>query len=338
MRTPPFNLHFPTTVEEAIDISQKLASEGRSSDWIAGGTDLLPNYKWRLNPKGDVISLSSVAGLGEVSMHRIGAMARLSSLVADASDTLFHTDATISSVHPIIAKAAGKVASILIRNNATLGGNICLDTRCYWFNQSEDWRSSIDWCHKCDCGTGADCRVIPNQNELCVATYQADIAPTLMVLGASIHLAGPQGQRSMLLSEFFQLDGMTRNILQQGELVTHVSLPEDVEQWEGDYLKLSVRESWDFPEVGIAAAWKKNSAGELIDLRVASTALESIPKLHSDAVAKVLQQGWQGQTSILEVAELVRQSIKPVKNTYLAPAYRRKMAKVLTKRVLSQLE
>lgn len=327
MRTPPFTLHFPTSIEGAVSLSQDLASQGRTSDWIAGGTDLLPNYKWHINPKKDVISLAKVVGLADVSMREIGAMARLSTL--SSSD---------SPIHPIIAKAAGEVASTLIRNSATIGGNICLDTRCYWFNQSEDWRASIDWCHKCDCGTGADCRVIPNQNELCVATYQADIAPTLMVLSATIHLAGPQGERSMPITEFFQLDGMTRNVLEEGEIITHVSLPEDVEEWEGDYLKLSVRKSWDFPEVGIAAAWKKDKDGKITDLRIASTALESIPKLHSEEVSKVFENGWQGSSSVDEVAELVRRSIKPVKNTYLAPAYRRKMAKVLTKRILSQIE
>ena len=202
MRMPPFQLHAPTSLEEAISIAAKLASEKQEFDWIAGGTDLLPNYKWHLNVKANVISLAKISELTELNETHIGAMVRLQDLVQS------------SSTHPVLAKAADTVASVMVRRSGTVGGNICLDTRCYWFNQTEQWRESIDWCHKCDCGTEADCRVIPNQNTLCVATYQADLAPVLMCLGATIHLAGPNGTRSMALCEFFQLDGMTSNVLQ----------------------------------------------------------------------------------------------------------------------------
>jgi 4-hydroxybenzoyl-CoA reductase subunit beta len=325
MRSPPFNLHSPTTVAEAVQISADLFSQGKDSDWIAGGTDLLPNYKWHLNPKNDVISLSNVADLEVNSANEIGAMVRLST-ISQADET-----------HPLIASAAGQVASSLIRNNATLGGNICLDTRCFWFNQGEDWRSSIDWCLKCDCGTSADCRVIPNQNELCVATYQADIAPTLMVLNATIHLAGPEGERQMPISKFFQLDGITRNVLQRGEMVVKVTLPEDADQWHGSYQKLSLRESWDFPEAGVAVAWRKNADGSLAELRVATTALESIPRLHETEVASVMNQGWEGEKSIISLSEAIQMTVKPVNNTAFPPNYRKKMTKVLCQRALRQM-
>ena len=202
MLMPPFVLHHPSTVKEACSIASKLIKEGEDFDWVSGGTDLLANYKWRINTKPHVISLSNIPGIDTVSNLEIGCMARLSSLEG-------------GNVHPMIAEAAGKVASSLIRKSATLGGNLCLDTRCFWYNQSEDWRRSIDWCHKADCGTGSDCRVIPNQNTLCVATYQGDIAPVLLVLGASVHLIGPSGERIMLLSDFYQLDGMKKNVLEK---------------------------------------------------------------------------------------------------------------------------
>ena len=209
MRMPPFELHNPTSLSEALATAADLEEAGQDFDWIAGGTDLLPNYKWHINAKKHVIALAKVSELTELSPTHIGAMVRLHDLAqSDAS-------------HHVLAKAANSIASVMIRRSGTVGGNICLDTRCYWFNQSEQWRESIDWCHKCDCGTAADCRVIPNQNTLCVATYQADLAPVLMCLEATIHLASPAGQRSMLLSEFFELDGITRNVLQRGELVTH---------------------------------------------------------------------------------------------------------------------
>ncbi len=318
MRMPPFTLHNPNNLEEALQIAAKLTDSEEDFDWVAGGTDLLPNYKWHLNVKKHVISLSRVSELNELSKTHIGAMVRL------------HDLATSDSTHPVLAKAADSVASVLIRHSGTVGGNICLDTRCYWFNQSEQWRESIDWCHKCDCGTNADCRVIQNQNTKCVATYQADLAPVLMCLDATIHLASAEGTRSMPLNDFFELDGMKRNVLKSGELVTHLSLPEDTIEWKGDYQKLRQRESWDFPEAGVAVLWRIDPNSSL-DLRVATTGLESIPNLHTDETNATVSE-WNGEDSINNLAEAIRKSVKPVQNTWYAPSYRRKMVKVLTRR------
>ncbi len=320
MRMPPFTLHTPDNLAKAL----ALATELDNFDWVAGGTDLLPNYKWHLNPKRNVISLAKVTELNTLSGTVIGAMVRIHDLV--------NSDA----VHPLIRETAATIASVMIRRSATVGGNICLDTRCYWFNQTEEWRRSIDWCHKCDCDTGADCRVIPNQNTLCVATYQADLAAAFIALDATIHLASGAGARSMPFAEFFQLDGMTRNVLKQGELVTHVTLPEDAKDWQGAYQKLRLRETWDFPEAGVAAAWKLNG-GEIVALRVATTGCESIPGDHSE-LAKAAIEEWTGKESIREIAEGVRKAVKPVSNTYFPPAYRRKMLRVLTRRALAPLE
>lgn len=314
MLMPPFELHRPGTVEEACKIAAELLEAGQEFDWIAGGTDLIPNYKWHINTKPHVISLSGIEGVSQISMNEIGCMARL------------HDIAESEEVHPLVSEAASKVASSLIRRNATLGGNLCLDTRCFWFNQTEEWRSSIDWCHKCDCGTGADCRVIPNQNELCVATYQGDIAPNLMVLDARVHLIGPNGERDMPITEFYQLDGMTRNVLQPGEFMLKVSLPDDVADWTGAYRKLRLRDTWDFPEAGAAAAWKK---GDRSTLRVATTALESIPRRHDTEVA-------ESNGDVKAICDAVYNSTKPVNNTSLPPRYRRNMIKVLIKRACEE--
>ncbi|MBL11715.1 MAG: hypothetical protein CMB46_02760 [Euryarchaeota archaeon] len=318
MKMPPFQLHSPGSIEEAFEIASNLGEAGREFDWVAGGTDLLPNYKWHLNSKSDVISLALVSELNILTETHIGAMVRL------------HDLAESEKTHAIVRKAAESVASTLIRRSATVGGNLCLDTRCFWFNQTEDWRESIDWCHKCDCGTEADCRVIPNQNTLCVATYQADLAPSLMCLGATIHLASKKGRRSMPMDDFFQLDGMTRNVLEEGEIVTHVTLPDDISEWDGDYQKLRQRESWDFPEAGVAVAWKRGEDG-ISGLRVATTGLESIPGFHKEE-SEVALEDWRGKESVDELAESVRKSVKPVLNTWFPPSYRRKMVRVLTRR------
>ena len=320
MRMPPFTLHTPNNLAKAL----ALASEFNEFDWISGGTDLLPNYKWKLNPKPNVISLSKVEELTALSSTVIGAMVRI------------HDLANSGDVHPLIRETAGTIASVMIRRSATVGGNICLDTRCYWFNQTEEWRRSIDWCHKCDCDTGADCRVIPNLNTLCVATYQADLAAAFIALDATIHLASASGARSMSFADFFELDGMTRNVLKPGELVTHVTLPEDATNWQGAYQKLRLRETWDFPEAGVAAAWKIEG-GKLSDLRVATTGCESIPGDHSDLAKDALVE-WVGKESVRALAEDIRKAVKPVSNTYFPPSYRRKMLRVLARRAMAPLE
>ena len=312
MRMPPFTLHAPENFAKAL----ALATELDNFDWVAGGTDLLPNYKWHLNPKPHVISLAKVSELTALSGTVVGAMVRI------------HDLANSEQAHPLIRETAATIASVMIRRSATVGGNICLDTRCYWFNQTEEWRRSIDWCHKCDCDTGADCRVIPNQNTLCVATYQADLAAAFIALDATIHLASGAGARSMPFAEFFQLDGMTRNVLKPGELVTHVTLPDDAMNWQGAYQKLRLRETWDFPEAGVAASWVPGDGSSLL---IASTALESIPRLHTEQVKEHLAAG---DLDPLALAKIVQKSVKPVNNTALPPRYRRAMVKTLTKRAL----
>ncbi len=319
MLMPPFILHHPKTVEEACQIAGQLIDEGEEFDWVAGGTDLLPNYKWHINPKPHVISLANIEGTDILSPTEIGCMARLVDLTSD------------NDIHPLVAQAASKVASSLIRRNATLGGNLCLDTRCFWYNQGEDWRRSIEWCHKADCGTGADCRVIPNQNTLCVATYQGDIAPSLMVLDAEVHLIGPNGLRTMPLAEFYQLDGMKKNVLEQGEFLLKVTLPEQASQRTGSYQKLRVRDTWDFPEAGVAASW---IPGDMETLQLATTALESIPRRHPEEVTQMLSDGWEGMSSIKALSSAMQKSVKPVNNTSLPPRYRKSMVRVLTKRAV----
>ena len=318
---PPFILHHPVSIAEATQIASELIESGEDFDWVAGGTDVLPNYKWRINPKPHVISLAKIPEANHVTQYEIGCMTKLSSLTEE------------NGVHPLIVEAASKIASSLIRKSATVGGNLCLDTRCFWYNQSEDWRRSIDWCHKADCGTGADCRVIPNQNTLCVATYQGDLAPNFMALGATVTLIGPQGDRTIPLTEFYQLDGMKKNVLQPGEFMLKVTLPEDAYEYDGSYQKLRLRESWDFPEAGITAVWKK---GDYSSLKIASTALESIPKIHGEQVDEFVEK-WEKGSTIPLLSEAIRRSVKPVNNTALPPNYRRSVVRVLAKRALKNI-
>lgn len=323
MMLPPFQLHQPSTVEAAVTLAAGFTEAGVPFDWVAGGTDLLPNYKWRLNPHGHVISLAAIEALSRLDAGHVGAMVRLHDLAT-------------GDAHPLLAEVAGTIASVMIRRSGTVGGNICLDTRCFWYNQTEDWRRSIDWCHKCDMETGADCRVIPNQNHTCVATYQGDLAAAFLALDATIHLAGPAGARSLPVVEFFALDGITKNVLGPGEMVTHLTLPEDAAEWSGAYQKLRLRESWDFPEAGVAVAWRDGRV-EPGTLRVATTGLESIPRRHDAEVAAALAEAWTGQASAQALGEAVRKVTKPVHNTWFKPRYRRSMVPVLVRRALEDI-
>jgi CO/xanthine dehydrogenase FAD-binding subunit len=154
-------------------------------------------------------------------------------------------------------------------------------------------------------------------------------------MAAKVHLISSSGKREMLLSDFFELDGMKRNKLLPGELLTHITIPKDSENWNGDYQKLSQRESWDFPEAGVAVLWKKEK-NILKELRVATTGLESIPGYHED-LSKQLVENWNGEESVSVLSENIRKAVKPVQNTWYTPSYRRKMVKVLTKRACKSL-
>ena len=125
MKMPPFELYVPSSLDEALEKASELNDSGEEFDWIAGGTDLLPNYKWHINVKRHVISLSGIEELVTLSGTHIGSMVKV------------HDLATSDVTHNVLAKAANSIASVMIRRSGTVGGNICLDTRCFWFNQSE---------------------------------------------------------------------------------------------------------------------------------------------------------------------------------------------------------
>ncbi|HJN55372.1 MAG TPA: FAD binding domain-containing protein [Candidatus Poseidoniales archaeon] len=323
MRLPPFNLHRPTTIDEATAIASDILASNRTFDWVAGGTDLWPNYKWGLNPCEHVISLASVAELHSVTSTCIGAMTRLHDLSLD------------QDVHSLIRDAASTVASVLVRRSGTIGGNLCLDTRCFWFNQTEIWRRSIEWCHKCDEGTGADCRVIAGQNEVCVATYQGDLAPCLMVLDAELELISGSGSRRVPLIEFFQGDGITQNVLRAGEFLAFIHIPKDAASWRGSYEKLRLRDSWDFPEAGVAVAVSSGGGGN--DVRIATTALASIPERHDELVDGILSEQPNGDIPVQVLSKAVGKAVKPNNNTFYGPAYRRKMVPILVRRALERV-
>jgi len=319
MLLPPFELHQPTSVKEAID----LKARHPESDFIAGGTDLLPNYKWGLNTRKHVISLARVDEMRELSTTRIGALVTL---------TQIEKSGLLASSLPILPETARQIATPLLRNTATLGGNLMLENRCFFFNQTYLWRKSIDFCLKAD---GEQCHVVP-QKEKCYATFSADMPAALMALGATMDLASTRGTRTVGLAGVYNgPDGIHRLSKEPDEMVTGVNIPADATQWRATYKKLRLRDSFDFPELGIAAAVRFES-GRIKGFRLVANALENVPVVLDDLGASVMDQPLT-EESIQRIAKEAEARVRPVKNTNLPPSYRKAMTRVYTERALREL-
>jgi len=325
MILPPFRFHQPRSVEEALMIAGDC---GADFDFLGGGTDLLPNYKNRLNPRGNVISLGRIRDISDPfrrlpdGSHAIGAMARLREIET-------HEGAT--RTFPGIAEAIAQVATPLVRQSATLGGNLLLETRCYYFNQGYDWRASKGFCMKAE---GDVCLVVP-QKEICYAIYAGDTAPVLMTLGATYGLVGIEGKREVPAADFYQPDGIRKNDLRKGEILTEVRLPAEASAARSGYMKLRLRDSFDFPDMGVAAAlWLDGDA--VRELRVAITAVSMTPQLFPEITDPL--KGRKLTRELLEkAASEIQNRCQPVRNVLFPPQYRKRMVGVFTRRLLTRL-
>ena len=319
MLLPPFELHAPETVDEAVRLARDLGAG--TFDWIAGGTDLLPNYKWQLNARPNVISLHRIVSLRACGPERLGALVRLREIEESVA---------LREALPVLPTTAAMIASPLLRASGTLGGNLCLDTRCYYFNQGFSWRESKGFCLKAD---GDVCLVVP-QKEKCYATFSADLPAPLIALGARVHLAGPDGAREMPLKDFYRGDGIERNVRRPDEIVTFVDLPPSARRLRAAYTKLRLRESWDFPELGIAVALRLDG-DRLAECHIVANALETTPRVLDDVAAPHLGKPLT-DAAIDRIAADVEDAVQPVKNTSYPPSYRKKMARVYTRRALKR--
>ncbi|HKY32243.1 MAG TPA: FAD binding domain-containing protein [Candidatus Polarisedimenticolia bacterium] len=319
MILPPFRLHRPASLDEAAGLAASLSG---GFDFLGGGTDLLPNYKNRLNPRRDVIALWRIGELRSRGEDSIGAMTRLSDLEEDPAFRLRH---------PGLAEAIDQVASPLIRRQATLGGNVLVETRCYYFNQSRDWRASKGYCMKAD---GDVCLVVP-QKEVCYAAYSGDTAAVLLALDARLVLHGPAGAREVRSREFFQPDGIRKNVLARGEILSRVVLPPASSSRRSGYAKLRLRDSFDFPEAGVAAALELDGA-VVKDLSLAVTAVSMTPVLLEDLTGPALGERLTPDL-IRHLADGVAARSQPVRNVMFPPQYRKRMTGVLARRLLSRL-
>jgi 4-hydroxybenzoyl-CoA reductase subunit beta len=314
----PFSLHRPSTLDEAVALTSDL---GSSFDFIAGGTDLLQNYKNRLNRKDHVISLERVPDLHGIEAGRIGAMERLTDVAANA---------IVRERHPGLADAITYVASPLVRNSGTIGGNLLVETRCYYFNQTHFWRETKGSCMKAESDI---CLVVP-QKETCYAAYSGDLAPILMVMDASVELASPRGRRTVHLVEFYRGDGIAKNVREADEIIVAITIPEDAAALRTGYRKLRIRDTLDYPEMGCAAALELDEGGAVRRLRAATTAVDVVPHF-VDFSGRL--SGRSPADVIDIVAGEMEELAQPKKNTSMPVGYRKKMVRVYLRRLLGDL-
>ncbi len=323
MHLDPFELHRPTSVEETVGLARSLA--GRF-DYLAGGTDLLPNYKMHLNLRPHLVALEAVPELTGHSLERLGAMSRLADLERDPA---------LAAAWPALADALREVATPLVRASGTVGGNLLVETRCFFFNQSYFWRASLGFCLKAD---GDRCHVVP-QKTTCYATFSGDLAPALLVGDAEVEIAGPTGRRRIPLTGLYDAggDGIRRLTLQPGELLVAVHLPPRARGRRGRYLKLRVRPAYDFPELGVAVAGRWDGDGRVQELRLAVGGAEPHPRTFDDLTAPLEGQRLNDARRAA-LGEEVARRVRPVHNTFLVPEYRKKMVAVFVRRALAQAE
>ena len=322
LRLPRFRYFSPRSLEEATTL---LAEHGPQAMVVAGGTDLFPNMKRRQQEPPIVIGLRSATGLRGI--HALDGRLHVGAM------TSLHEVATHSMVRerlPALATAAGLVSTPPLRHMGTLGGNLCLDTRCTYYDQNYHWRKSIDFCMKKD---GAICWVAPNSPR-CWAVSSSDTAPVAVALQAELRLVSARGERTVTAGDFFRDDGILYLTRRPDEIVASVEFPA-FDGWQMTYEKLRRRGSFDFPILGIAAAVKLGD-GVVEEARLVLGAVGSSPVDQSHLAAPLIGTR-PTYEAIAAVAADAYKGARPLDNTDLNYAWRKKMARVYVERALARV-
>ena len=324
LRLPPFRYHRPASLGEAVALLGEHAGDVMP---VAGGTDLIPNMKHRLFEPRHLVALKGLAelkGIRREDAHlRIGAAETLTAVASDPE---------VLGLFPVLADAAGHVAGPQLRNMGTLGGNLCLDTRCTYYNQTRFWRQSLGFCLKKE---GTVCHVT-KVGKKCVAAHSADTPPVLMALDAVAVLEGPSGRREVPVRDFFLADGITNTRRAPGELVVEVRIPLAAAGRRSAYAKLRTRKSIDFPLLTVAVSADFEEDHSVRDIRGVVTALGSRPRELS---------GWNevacgrklDDEVVAELADRAHKQCHPLENITVDPEWRRAMVPVYVRRALEQL-
>lgn len=318
---PEFTLHSPASLDEALALLAKL---GPGTMLLAGGTDLLPNMKQGLFSPAHVVSLQRVAQLRGVRVEGstliIGAMTTLDEVAA-------HPDVVRSA--SALAEAAAAVGGPQHRRMGTLGGNLCLDTRCRYYNQTAFWRGALGYCLKKD---GDTCHVVEG-GKRCVAAASNDTAAAAIALEATLVLQGPEGVRRVAAGDFFVADGARNTVRREDELLVSVEVPVRASR-VSVYEKLRRRGAIDFPLLSIAARLD-GPASALTGVEVVVSALAAKPR----RIAGAQKLGPGRSVSALpldELAEAAFRECNPMPNVEGDVAWRKQMVRVLVKRALGR--
>ncbi len=324
MRLPPFRYLAPRKPDEA---ARMLAEHGPEAAPVAGGTDLYPNMKRRQMEPRVLVGLRGLEGMRELggSPDRGIEMGGLLTLTEVAENDL------LQAAYPALARAAGLVSSPILRNMGTIGGNLCIDTRCNYYNQNFEWREAIDFCMKKD---GKICWVAPGSSR-CWAISSSDTAPVFMALGADVTLVGPDGERRIPVENLYKRDGIDYMTKRPDEILTRIHVPR-ADGVRATYLKLRRRGSIDFPILGVAVAIKLASDDTVERARIVLTAVESAP-VEAERAEQLLAGQKLTTDLIREAAAVAYRPAKPLDNTDLTHAYRKKMARVFVARALEEL-
>ena len=318
LRLPMFSYLQPKSLPDALAMKRDAGPDGM---FVAGGTDLYPNMKRRHQEPKTVISLMGIPELGRLDGRTVGPCVTLSAL----SDS-----PTVRQSYGVISTAARLVSTPLLRNMGTLGGNLCLDTRCNYYNQSYEWRKSIDFCMKKD---GHICWVAPSSPR-CWAVSSSDVAPVMVAIGADYRLVGPQGERVVPAGRFYQNDGINYLTKQPDEILVDVRLPAP-NGWNAVYHKLRRRGSFDFPVLGVAA-WIQWKGKNVAAARIVLGGVASYPQEVAEAGA-ALQGAPLSDEAIAAAADAAYRPSKPMDNTDFDLSWRKQMTRVYVARALREL-
>jgi 4-hydroxybenzoyl-CoA reductase subunit beta len=317
-RVAPFELHRPSTAAEAAAILARTPG----ARIVAGGTDLMPNLRHGLGAPPALVDATAIEGFASIDNAdggwRIGAGLTLARLASDR---------VIAAALPALRDAAASVAGPSHRTVATLGGNLCVDTRCVFYNQSEWWRRANAYCLK---HGGDTCHVAP-QGDRCHAAWSGDLAPVLIALDASVEVVGVSGVRVLPLAELYVDDGRRPLALAPDELLAAVIVPPQPAGARSGYRKARVRGAIDFPLAGVAARVVARG-GAIAALRVALAGTNSRPLLlaHTDTLVGA-------PLDSAALAKLVQRQTSPMRTTVTGANYRRVVAAALAQRLVAEL-
>jgi 4-hydroxybenzoyl-CoA reductase subunit beta len=321
LKLPPITVLQPRNRDELFDA---IKNHENGFKLFGGGTDLINGMKKRLYPVSSLISLKKIASLRGLSYNQsqdqlhIGAMTTLSELAASPATLKAQT---------AIADTANMIAAPPIRNQATVGGNLCLDTRCYYYNQSESWRKLTAPCFKCG---GKVCNAAPG-SKACRAVFSADLPPLLIALDTKITINGNAGEKTILLKDFYTGKGATPTVLKDDEYISEITIS-NLKARKSIYKKFRLRKALDFPLAGVALSFDDNPDGKFINPKIILNAVASGPLEVPEAAALLAGKTFTDEQAIAAAAEMASKAAKPIANIGSKPFYRKKMVGLLLKK------